>query len=977
MADTYFSDVVLLLHGEGSDGSSAFYDSSGFAAPITAVGPAQLSAATSRFGATSMLFDGRSSYLSAPASTNYQFDSLDFTLEGWVFPLSYGAGSNSAKSTVMSTAGGYSLSGNTNGTFKVFLDANGVVRVEIGPRGGYNNFAIGSTLKAPLVQWTHVAVSRVGSNISLYVNGVFSGKINVLGTPLHVADSYPLLIGASRSYEDPFAVGDFFDGYIDELRITPLIGRYTAGFIPPVLAFDGRIPDASFASVSLLLHCEGADNGKVFTDASLYPKTVTAVSSAQTNVIWQKFGGTGAYLPQGGYLTVPNSPDFDFGTGDFTIETWFYVLTAAQVNPLIACGGDAGGVHSFGLTVSSGVASVYASSGGTTQTCSSTLGAVTSGWHHYAGVRSGSQLIIFVDGAIAGTLAIGSLAVTTPTSQLMLGHSTLGYSGEKSANGVLDEVRISKGLARYTAAFTVATAEFGGAAAATIAQPRATLLAFSPGISIADLATRASYANAFGGGTANASLPANFTSSVSATGSFPAGSSSLTSPISLLRATGSVSGTNTAAMLMPVPSLYGFGAWPVADFPFVFVNLKSPSATLTAVGGSSVSVTLPSATVSGNFGAQVALVPPSAVASGAGRPSGFVDISMPVGVLTIFPGSAANLSMPAVAGEGVGHDRTGENSFSGSSLGALSGFGGATANLAMAVPSLGVSGVFVGSGAANLRAPSGQLDSAGTTSATGWADLAFTLPFTVLGFSGAAGAVTLGSPTLSAAGTSGGLGLASIVMPLFELVAAGTQGSKGSADLLMPAAQLGSLGVAWLVSPGAKLTAVGSAAVAVAYEAYSVNLSHVPKVGDNMAPIDETTRYTNFPFERIVRYQNSYFGVAADGLYLLAGTTDNGSPIPYAVKTAVDDFGGTEKKTVASAYLGGRVGPSTTITLFAGETGQETYPFTTPRGQDAQNHRQRFGRGVKHRYFALGLSGVDALELDDIELDINKLTRRI
>ena len=65
------------------------------------------------------------------------------------------------------------------------------------------------------------------------------------------------------------------------------------------------------------------------------------------------------------------------------------------------------------------------------------------------------------------------------------------------------------------------------------------------------------------------------------------------------------------------------------------------------------------------------------------------------------------------------------------------------------------------------------------------------------------------------------------------------------------------------------------------------------------------------------------------------------------------------------------------MTLFAGETGAESYAYDTPRGPGAQNHREKFGRGVKSRYFALGWKGDGALALDSIELEINKLTRRI
>ena len=144
----------------------------------------------------------------------------------------------------------------------------------------------------------------------------------------------------------------------------------------------------------------------------------------------------------------------------------------------------------------------------------------------------------------------------------------------------------------------------------------------------------------------------------------------------------------------------------------------------------------------------------------------------------------------------------------------------------------------------------------------------------------------------------------------------------------------------------------------------------------------EVTRYTNFPFTHIVRYQNSYFGANENGLFLLEGTTDYAATptaIPWAFKTAVTDFGYPEFKTIESAYIGGRLGPSETLTLYAGEGAQtQAYSYTTPRGELAQNYRQKFGKGIKnHRYYALGANGSGELVIDSIDFNVAKLSRRI
>ena len=120
------------------------------------------------------------------------------------------------------------------------------------------------------------------------------------------------------------------------------------------------------------------------------------------------------------------------------------------------------------------------------------------------------------------------------------------------------------------------------------------------------------------------------------------------------------------------------------------------------------------------------------------------------------------------------------------------------------------------------------------------------------------------------------------------------------------------------------MTATGHAVVAATYEAYAINLNHKPRPG--VVPVDEMTHYTNFPFDRIVRYKNSYFGVAADGLYLLEGTTDHAeptpTPIPWLWKTGLTDFRTPQKKTVESMYFGGRLGPAASVSLHAGDGAQ-------------------------------------------------------
>jgi hypothetical protein len=258
------------------------------------------------------------------------------------------------------------------------------------------------------------------------------------------------------------------------------------------------------------------------------------------------------------------------------------------------------------------------------------------------------------------------------------------------------------------------------------------------------------------------------------------------------------------------------------------------------------------------------------------------------------------------------------------------------------------------------------------------ADAALSAPSSnLIGYSGAVCSITTASKhTVVGTGRIGSVGGITATAPLFTLTASATRQNSGSAILTAPVGRLATTGAAWIVAPGATLTAVGTAVVTATYEAYALNLNH-PPAQRGIPEIDELTRYTNFPFTHIVRYQNSYYGANSTGLYLLEGTTDDGAPIEWEVKTAFTDFDSAQHKTLEMAYFGGRLGPEATISLFAGEQTTNPYEYTTPRGAAAQNYRQPFGRGQKARYYALGASGDDVVTIDSITLNVATLARKV
>lgn len=209
-----------------------------------------------------------------------------------------------------------------------------------------------------------------------------------------------------------------------------------------------------FARVSLLLHGNGNNGSTTITDSSLSPKVMTAVGDARISTTQSKFGGSSIELDgTGDRLTTPSNNDFAFGTGDFTVEAWIYEHSRVSFSTILEIGYHLGVAGIVFLTSSGGnVASIYSAG---------FYGAAPTGslsvWNHYAWVRSGNFITTYVNG-VRGTTSSFTNNLTD-TATITIG-SINGGSGAYDTNGYINDLRITKGVARYTANFTPPAAQF-------------------------------------------------------------------------------------------------------------------------------------------------------------------------------------------------------------------------------------------------------------------------------------------------------------------------------------------------------------------------------------------------------------------------------------------------------------------------------------------------------------------------------------
>ena len=210
----------------------------------------------------------------------------------------------------------------------------------------------------------------------------------------------------------------------------------------------------------LLIHFNGTDAATSYTAES--GQTVTFAGTAQLDTDQKEFGASSLLLDgNSDYVTVPDATTWDFGTGNFTIDFWVRFNSKTGAQYFISQYADASNYWYVGKDASDKLIMRFRN-GGSDKGFYITTSAVTlsnSVWYHFTFERVTTSAKIFVNGtsqALTETTAFSTNDVGTLAAVLKIGDcATLGY-----VNGWIDEVRISKGIARWTANFTSPTVAY-------------------------------------------------------------------------------------------------------------------------------------------------------------------------------------------------------------------------------------------------------------------------------------------------------------------------------------------------------------------------------------------------------------------------------------------------------------------------------------------------------------------------------------
>jgi len=392
-------------------------------------------------------FDGSGDGLALNyGSTTHSFWNSAFTLEYWV---------KTTATNNQQIATSWNDVGYGGGSYGITVD-NGIPAVAHNQSSGTNQgpFLTSGAIAVNDNTWHHIVLTQTTGaqkTFRLFVDGILRGyKQETNWTQSTTSSNIYIAQQGPNTYDEAVR---YFTGHLSGFRLSnTVVAAYsTASTTTGTSVFSGpTAPPTNTANTVALLN---------YTNAQIFDQTaknvLETVGDAKVSTAQYKYGtGSIALDGTGDYLVTSSSVNNRLGSGDFTIEMWLYPSnTSSAYRAIIAS--DAYAATTNGWTVYQNGTSIemYYSSGGSTPNIFTATSALTSSvWQHFALVRSSGTLKAYVNGTQVASV---SNSINFVGDKIFIGDSN---AGDYFFNGYIDDIRITKGYARYTSNFTPPTA---------------------------------------------------------------------------------------------------------------------------------------------------------------------------------------------------------------------------------------------------------------------------------------------------------------------------------------------------------------------------------------------------------------------------------------------------------------------------------------------------------------------------------------
>lgn len=446
--DPYWSNVVLLINtGTANNLNTDPYDvslnnftvsTSGYTGSYSPYPSTSNTIPYSPTGNSGSLAIDNSSGEAFQVTNNaaIQANTGDFTIDTWVFPFT--------QSTP--TTRGITGKGSSPATgWEMYLNTANILQVVTA------NITSNTGVKVNSNAWTHIAWSRSGTNSNIYVNGNLA---------ITISDSYNYnqanILYAGIGRNGATSTTTYLNGLISDYRFVKGTAVYTANFTVP------SVPLTAITNTSLLVPGYSGifDSTRLnyFNTPDSYCKTSNAVTKFGNTSITM-FGPnstTGELSLNLGY-TAPLAANLQFGTGNFTVEGWMY-KTGTGALQIISREDSQGTSAGWALFLTSTGNMALRINGINYTSNTPVTGNV---WNHFALVRDGNTANVYLNGNSAITRNVSGVTFGNfYSTKLGRASRSEGGTGANVWRGYMEQIRITKGVARYTANFEVPTAAF-------------------------------------------------------------------------------------------------------------------------------------------------------------------------------------------------------------------------------------------------------------------------------------------------------------------------------------------------------------------------------------------------------------------------------------------------------------------------------------------------------------------------------------